>query len=129
MASSSRRQSPTPRRQTALKRADGEPLNRVDIQYDVLNTIFSDRTLAFTNPYASGAEGASNDAKVSFHDLYIQTIMNSPKATKVLKDKMTESMDFAEDFAMLALLVNVGCINTTMSCEWNPGYHVRSWRH
>lgn len=111
----SRRQSPTPKRQTALKRADGEPLNRVDIQYDVLHAIFTDPTCAFTSPYPSTADGAAHDAKVSFHDLYIQTIMNSPKATKVLKDKMVESTEFAEDFAMLALLVNVGRINTTMS--------------
>lgn len=113
----SRRQSPTPKRQTALKRADGEPLNRADIQYDVLHAIFSDTNRAFTNPFASTTEGASDDAKLTFHDLYIQTILNSPKATKILKDKMSESPEFAEDFAMLALLVNVGRINTTMSCE------------
>ncbi|KAJ2928900.1 hypothetical protein H1R20_g8329, partial [Candolleomyces eurysporus] len=107
----SRRQSPTPKRTLALKRADGEPLTRADIQYDVLNAIFSDRTLAFTDPYNS-----SEDApKVCFRDLYIKAITNSPKATKALKDKMAESSDFAEDFAMLALLVNVGRINTTMS--------------
>ncbi|KAH6917190.1 hypothetical protein BKA70DRAFT_1486744 [Coprinopsis sp. MPI-PUGE-AT-0042] len=109
----SRRQSPTPKRHTALKRADGEPLNRVDIQYDVLHAIFSDTNRAFTNPFASTTDG--DDAKLTFHDLYIQTIFNSPKATKVLKDKMVEAPEFAEDFAMLALLVNVGRINTTMS--------------
>jgi Ino eighty subunit 1 len=112
----SRRQSPTPKRTLALKRADGEPLTRADIQYDVLNAIFSEKTPAFTDPYNS-----SEDApKVCFRDLYIKAIMNSSKATKALKDKMAESSDFAEDFAMLALLVNVGRINTTMSCENSP---------
>lgn len=109
----SRRASPSAqRRTTALKRTDGEPLTRFDIQYDVLHHIFHDVQAVFTDPYPSGDAAA----KITFRDLYIRTILHSPKATKALKDKMTESAAFAEDFAMLALLVNVGRVNTTMSC-------------
>ena len=112
-AMSSRRSSPSPQKRTiALKRADGEPLTRFDIQYDVLHHIFHDVQSVFTDPYSSG----DSASKVTFRDLYIKTILHSPKATKALKDKMTESEIFAEDFAMLALLVNVGRVNTTMSC-------------
>ncbi|KAF8078411.1 hypothetical protein FPV67DRAFT_1465168 [Lyophyllum atratum] len=111
---SSRRPSPSaPQKRTvALKRVDGEPLTRVDIQYDVLHHIFHDTHEVFTDPYPSGDTPAP---KITFRDLYLKTILHSPKATKALKDKMADSNMFAEDFAMLALLVNVGRVNTTMS--------------
>ncbi|KAF9457100.1 hypothetical protein BDZ94DRAFT_1326526 [Collybia nuda] len=100
------------KRTIALKRVDGEPLTRVDIQYDVLHTIFHDNHAVFTDPYPSHDK---SPIKVSFHDLYLKTLLHSPKATRALKDKMNDSLAFAEDFAMLALLVNVGRVNTTMS--------------
>ena len=108
----SRRPSPTPRRIVALKRADGEPLTRTDVQYDLLHAIFGDSHSVFTDPYLANGPGD----KLCFRDLYIKSISHSPKATKALKDKMTESSVFSVDFAMLSLLVNVGRINTTMSC-------------
>jgi Ino eighty subunit 1 len=113
---SSQRPSPAvgAKRTIALKRVDGEPLTRVDIQYDVLSTIFHDTHAVFTDPYPSDD---TPTAKITFHDLYLKTILQSPKATKALKDKMADSPAFAEDFAMLALLVNVGRVNTTMSCK------------
>ncbi|KAG5639376.1 hypothetical protein H0H81_003520 [Sphagnurus paluster] len=110
---SSRRPSPSPQKKAvALKRVDGEPLNRTDIQYDVLFNIFNDTHDVFTDPYPSHDSPAR---KITFRDLYLKTIQHSPKATKALKDKMSDSPMFAEDFAMLALLVNVGRVNTTMS--------------
>ncbi len=109
--------SPAPRRVVALKRADGEPLTRVDIQYDVLNTIFSDAHAVFSDPYA-----AEEGSKLTFCELYTKAILHSPKATKALKDKMLEVPAFAEDFAMLALLVNVGRLNTTMSCQSSTSF-------
>lgn len=115
---SSRRPSPAPQRKTvALKRVDGEPLTRLDIQYDVLYNIFHDTHDVFTDPYPS----STTPPKVCFRELYLKTILNSPKATKALKDKMADSNLFAEDFAMLALLVNVGRVNTTMSCMFSSG--------
>lgn len=106
---SSRRQSPTPRRVVPIKRADGEPLTRSDIQYDLLSSIFTDTTDAFTNPW-------KDSKSTCFRDLYVDAITHSPKATKALKDKVSNSPVFATSFAMLSLLVNVGRINTTMSC-------------
>lgn len=114
----SRRPSPTPRRIVALKRADGEPLTRTDVQYDLLHAIFGDSHNVFTDPYLTN--GTQTGEKLCFRDLYIKSISHSPKATKALKDKMTESSVFSLDFAMLSLLVNVGRINTTMSCQYSP---------
>lgn len=51
-------------------------------------------------------------------NLYVNAIMNSPKASKLLKDKMSDTPEFATHFAMLSLLTNVGRINTTMSCAF-----------
>jgi Ino eighty subunit 1 len=116
MAAMSRRPSPSSpsRRTIALKRADGEPLTRADIQYDVLDNIFHDTHDVFTDPYPSDVKPAP---KICFRNLYLKYILHSPKATKALKDKMLDSQTFAEDFGMLALLVNVGRVNTTMSCK------------
>ncbi len=117
----------TTRRVVPIKRADGEPLTRADLQFDFLNAVFSDSNAVFTNPYApppkqdeGGGEGegdGENSAKITFAELYTNAIVHSPKATKVLKETMRESPAFAVDFSMLALLVNVGRVNTTMSCE------------
>jgi Ino eighty subunit 1 len=113
---SSRRPSPAvpQKRAIAIKRIDGEPLTRADIQYDLLDNIFHDSHNVFTDPYPSDDTPST---KLCFRDLYIKTILNSPKATKALKDKMIDSSAFAEDFGMLSLLVNVGRVNTTMSCR------------
>ena len=119
------RTSPAPatptRRVVPIKRADGEPLTRADLQFDFLNAVFSDSNAVFTNPYAPSQQdggGGESSAKITFAELYTNAIVHSSKATKVLKETMRESLAFAVDFSMLALLVNVGRVNTTMSCEW-----------
>jgi len=121
------RTSPAPatptRRVVPIKRADGEPLTRADLQFDFLNAVFCDSNAVFTNPYAppqqdGGGGVGESSAKITFAELYTNAIIHSSKATKVLKETMRESPAFAVDFSMLALLVNVGRVNTTMSCEW-----------
>ncbi|KAJ6509270.1 hypothetical protein C8R47DRAFT_1208464 [Mycena vitilis] len=97
-----------PRRRSAcIEHADGEPLNRADIQFDLLSHIFADENQVFSDPQ-------SGHAKLSFRDLYVNYILRSQKAKSVLKDKLA-SPTFATDFAMLALLTNVGRIAPTMS--------------
>lgn len=112
----SRRASPaavTHRRVVPIKRADGEPLTRVDIQYAFLHDVFDNNQEVFTDPYAANA----GEKKLCFRDLYVKAILHSTKASKGLKDKMNQSPTFTLDFAMLSLLVNVGRVNTTMSCK------------
>ncbi|KAJ7225776.1 hypothetical protein GGX14DRAFT_422304 [Mycena pura] len=95
------------KRSVAIEHTDGQPITRADVQYDVLSHIFADETKAFTDP-------TSQATKLSFRDLYVNYILRSPKAKSVLKDKLS-TPTFATDFAMLALLVNVGRIAATMS--------------
>jgi len=105
------------RKVVPIKRFEDEPLTRRDIQYDLLRRIFSDPCAVFTNPWPD-SRGAFPE-RLTFGELYIKTILNSAKATKNFRDRLRESNEFAEDFAMLALLVNTGRINTTMSCTYN----------
>jgi Ino eighty subunit 1 len=102
------------RRVIPIKRVEGELLTRRDLQYDFLRNIFSDTYAVFTNPWPD--QGDPPGSKLTFRNIYIKTILHSTKATKAFRDKLADSDIFAEDFAMIALLVNVGRINTTMSC-------------
>ncbi|EMD41742.1 hypothetical protein CERSUDRAFT_79380 [Gelatoporia subvermispora B] len=97
------------RKTLPIKRNDAEPLTREDLQYDLLYYIFADRTPAFVDPLAPGRP------TVNFCDLYVNALYNSSKCSKVLKDKMVETPAFAIEFAKIALLTNVGRINTTMA--------------
>ena len=100
----------------AIKRADAEPLTRSDLQYDLLKCIFDDEQAVFTDPFETlGRKPAGS--KVTFRDLYVNALVNSPRCSKNIKDKMVETPEFGNDFAKISLLANVGRINTTMACE------------
>lgn len=86
-------------------------MTRADLQYDLLYFIFADSNRVFVDAMAP------NSPLVNFCDLYVNALFNSTKCSKVLKDKMVETPDFAIEFAKIALLTNVGRINTTMACE------------
>lgn len=101
------------RKTLPIKRADAEPLTREDIQYDLLYFIFADPTRCFIDYMAPG------QPSVNFCDLYVNSLFNSNKCSKVLKEKMVETPEFAIEFAKMALLTNVGRINTTMACAYS----------
>ncbi|KAM0335768.1 hypothetical protein ACHAQA_000818 [Verticillium albo-atrum] len=92
-----------------LKKDDGEPLWRKDIQHDFLKAVFDDTTPAFTNSYEPGRENQN------FADLYIDTMSRSSKTSKVLRDKLLSDRDAAKGMAMVCLLVNIGRMNTTLN--------------
>ena len=100
------------RKALPIKRNDAEPLTREDVQFDLLNHIFSDAKAVFTNPMPG-----KSTAKVTFSELYVSALYNSSKCSKVLKDKMVDTPAFAIELAKISLLTNVGRINTTMACE------------
>ncbi|KAJ7169616.1 hypothetical protein C8R46DRAFT_203474 [Mycena filopes] len=95
------------RRTIAIERNDTEPLFRDELQFDFLSQIFANDSQVFSNNIPGGS-------KLSFRDLYVQAILQSPKTKPVLKEKLALPT-FATDFAMLALLTNVGRIAPTMS--------------
>ncbi|TCD67014.1 hypothetical protein EIP91_000634 [Steccherinum ochraceum] len=97
------------RKTLPIKRGDAEALTREDLQYDLLYFIFADPNRVFIDSMAPGRP------LVNFCDLYVNALFNSTKCSKVLKDKMVETPEFAIEFAKIALLTNVGRINTTMA--------------
>ncbi|EFX03130.1 ino eighty subunit 1 [Grosmannia clavigera kw1407] len=94
-----------------LKKEDGEPLWRYDIQYDFLRAVFDDEREVFTNSYEP-----SMPSKQCFADLYIDTMARSSKTSKILHDKLLSDRNAAKSMAMVCLLVNIGRMNTTLNC-------------
>ena len=118
------------RKAFAIKHREAEPLTRRDLQYDLLHHIFSAQERVFTDPSpwsslssasASSASASSKDERrgttVTFRDLYVHALMDSPRCSKALREKMQETPEFATDFAKMSLLANVGRVNTTMTCR------------
>ncbi|KAL2157582.1 hypothetical protein VTH06DRAFT_5960 [Thermothelomyces fergusii] len=93
-----------------LKKEDGEPLWRKDIQYDFLKAVFDNEQKVFTNSYEKDKIGLQ-----CFADLYIDTMSRSSKTSKVLRDKLLSDRDAAKGMAMVCLLVNIGRMNTTLN--------------
>ena len=64
-----------------LKKEDGIPLWRKDIQYQFLKLVFEDKTPVFTR-YPDG------EKNLDFADVYIDAMARSSKTSKILKDKL-----------------------------------------
>jgi Ino eighty subunit 1 len=96
-----------------LKKEDGEPLWRKDIQYEFLKAIFEDDQKVFTNSYEPETLG-----KQTFAEVYIDAMARSSKTSKILRDKLLSEHEPAKNMAMVCLLVNLGRMNTTLNCEW-----------
>ncbi|KAM0203303.1 hypothetical protein ACHAPA_005589 [Fusarium lateritium] len=93
-----------------LKKEDGEPLWREDIQYDFLKAVFDNEMPVFTNSYEP-----KRLQRQCFADLYIDTMSRSSKTSKVLRDKLLSDREAAKGMAMVCLLVNMGRMNTTLN--------------
>ena len=91
-----------------LKKEDGIPLWRKDIQYDFLHLVFYDETKCFTK-ISDGTKGHT------FTDVYIDAMAKSSKCSKILKEKLMQDQEGAVSMAMVCLLVNVGRMNTTLN--------------
>ncbi|CAG1990612.1 hypothetical protein FGSG_07316 [Fusarium graminearum PH-1] len=96
-----------------LKKEDGEPLWREDIQYDFLKAVFDNEQTVFTNSYEP-----ERLQRQCFADLYIDTMSRSSKTSKVLRDKLLSDREAAKGMAMVCLLVNMGRMNTTLNCKF-----------
>ncbi|KAF2098502.1 hypothetical protein NA57DRAFT_39625 [Rhizodiscina lignyota] len=91
-----------------LKKEDGVPLWRKDIQYDFLKYVFEDDKKAFTK-VSDSSKGHT------FADIYLDAMAKSSKCSKILKDKLLTERSAAINMAMVCLLVNVGRMNTTLN--------------
>jgi len=96
-----------------LKKEDGVPLWRKDIQYDFLRHVFDDEQKVFHK--VSDKTGGH-----TFADIYLDAMAKSSKCSKILKDKLLTERTAAINMAMVCLLVNVGRMNTTLNCTSVP---------
>lgn len=96
-----------------LKKDDGIPLWRKDIQFAFLHAVFDDRNAVFTKA-SDGSHGHT------FAEIYIDAMARSSKTSKILKEKLLSDRSAALSMAMICLLVNVGRMNTTLNCECSP---------
>jgi Ino eighty subunit 1 len=103
-----------------LKKADAELLSRVDVQYDLLTYLFDDKTEVFTDHARLYNPELKRPVfpRVTFRQLYLTALHESVKLSGVIKDRMKTDTEFGLEFAKIALLVNVGRINTTMACTF-----------
>ncbi|ANB14760.1 Ies1p [Sugiyamaella lignohabitans] len=92
-----------------LKKGDGEPLWRVDIQYDFLSSVFNNTAEVFGNSYAG------TGSNYTFADIYVDAMARSSKCSKVLREKLLGDKKAGLNMAMVCLLVNVGRMNTTLN--------------
>lgn len=95
-----------------LKKKDGEPLWRQDIQYAFLTALFHDETKAFTNSY----DGTKNH---TYAEIYIDAMARSSKSSRVLREKLLGNRQAGLNIAMVCLLVNIGRMNTTLNCTFH----------
>lgn len=100
-----------------LKKEDGIPLWRKDIQYQFLKLVFEDKTPVFTR-LSDGRRG------LDFADIYIDAMARSSKTSKILKDKLQSDKQAAISMAMVCLLVNFGRMNTTLNCVNPPSFYL-----
>lgn len=99
-----------------LKKSDGEPFWRKDIQYDFLRELFADETKCFTNtfPFCEYVNCA-NGPKLTFSELYVRTLAESSKSSKVLRERLIKDSDMGVAVSKVCLLVNAGRMNTTVN--------------
>ncbi|ODV77255.1 uncharacterized protein CANTADRAFT_33187, partial [Suhomyces tanzawaensis NRRL Y-17324] len=99
-----------------LKKSDGEPFWRKDIQYDFLQELFDDPTPAFTNEFPfCDIPSANNSPKLTFSELYIRSLVESSKCSKILKERLIKDVDLGKSVSKVCLLVNAGRMNTTIN--------------
>lgn len=99
-----------------LKKADGEPFWRKDIQYDFLEELFNDTHRVFTNcfPYCE-VPNAANGPKLTFAELYVRTLAESLKSSRVLRERLIKDAEMGIAVSKVCLLVNAGRMNTTVN--------------
>ncbi|BGP15219.1 hypothetical protein JCM10213_000829 [Rhodosporidiobolus nylandii] len=109
----------------AIKKLDSEPLLRFDIQWEVLDHIFSDRTFRFTAPVDQSSP--PEPIYLNFDQLYLESILSSMKTTQNIRNKLISNPTFAINYCKLCLLVNVGRINTTLAFYPNMKTALRTY--
>lgn len=95
----------------------GEPLLRNDLQFEVLTAIFNDREIRFRAPLDPSKPPGSPPVYLTFDQLFLEALLSGNRTNAAMRQKLIDHRDFGTNFCKLALLINIGRINTTLSCE------------
>jgi hypothetical protein len=128
-----------------LKKNDGEPYWRNEIQFKFLMHLFFNHNRVFRNPYYNTLHGFdwpehfkyykdkngkihSNDGEMlTFFELYLITLLKSSKISKILKARLMIDINYALNFAIICLLVNIGRLNTTVNFDFEMKSQFRTY--
>ena len=81
-----------------------------------MKELFDDKTACFTNTFSeSNIANCNNNLKITFGELYIRTLAESNKSSRVLKEKLIRDVELGKAVAKVCILVNVGRMNTTIN--------------
>lgn len=116
-----------------LKKNDSEPYWRNEIQFDFLMRLLFNHHRVFKNPYFNVGfdwpeyfkivktpmgESVLNDGMyLTFFELYMVTMLKSSKISKILKARLMFDINYALNFTIVCLLVNIGRLNTTVNFD------------
>ncbi|POY74101.1 hypothetical protein BMF94_2913 [Rhodotorula taiwanensis] len=110
----------------AVKKFDAEPLLRYDIQWQVLDHIFADRSFRFTAPVDMKSAPAP-PIYVNFDQLFLEAILSSMKTTQSVRTKLIANPEFAMNYCKICLLINTGRFNTTLAFYPNMRTALRTY--
>lgn len=96
---------------------DGEGVVKEEEVKDPETGVIDTKAMPNTLRQRQGCPPPGN-AMLTFKELFIESLLQSGKCTRAMREKMVADENFAEDFAKVCLLVNAGRINTTLACEW-----------
>lgn len=99
-----------------LKKNDGEPFLRKDIQLEFLECLFNDQKRVFTNSFPRcEVANTTNFLKLTFAELYLRAMFESQKSSKVLRESLIKDPEMGKHVSMVCLLVNANRINTNVN--------------
>ncbi|CCK71169.1 Ies1p KNAG_0G01110 [Huiozyma naganishii CBS 8797] len=123
-----------------LKKPDGSFFSRRDVQYTFLRSLMDDKRALFTNIFKNHysflmVPGRSEEdpavvnvtdwqfnarkffmnEKLTFSQLYVLCLATSGKCSKVLREKLLTDPQVSFSTCLLAFLVNIGRLNTTIN--------------
>lgn len=128
-----------------LKKDDGEPYWRREVQFTFLFRLLLNRERVFINPYygtdesydwpdhfkkvrnSDGSVSEHTGQKVTFFELYLITLLKSSKVSKILKDRLLVDINYALNFCVICLLVNIGRLNTTVNFDYEMKSQFRTY--
>lgn len=128
-----------------LKKNDGEPYWRNEIQFKFLMSLFFNHNRVFRNPYFNTFHGfdwpnhfnyykdengnvhENKGEMLNFFELYLITLLKSSKISKILKARLMVDIHYALNFSIICLLVNIGRLNTTVNFDYEMRSQFRTY--